>query len=346
MEKAPVYYGDYLQLDKILSAQDPESAKLNIRADDEMLFIIIHQTYELWFKQIMHELQIVEEVFSKNTISENSPDLYNAVHRLKRITTILNILVQQIDILETMTPLDFLDFRDLLRPASGFQSYQFKLLEAKLGLKFEHRHGQSYYTSQLRKEDLDKVKSLESQRTIIDLVNDWLCRMPFFEQNEYWRNYRKQFDNNSSLHDFWNDYRTIYKNSLSEAELGNLEVMDKLFFNKEYPEERSFGQKANRSMLFIMLYRDFPILQLPFQLLNTLLDIDELLSQWRYRHINMVQRMIGTRTGTGGSTGKDYLKGALDKHYIYKEIAEMTSFLIQRSKLPKLSPELNKSLGF
>ena len=87
-------------------------------------------------------------------------------------------------------------------------------------------------------------------------------------------------------------------------------------------------------------------MQMPFQLISLLLEIDEQLSTWRYRHINMVHRMIGTRTGTGGSSGKDYLKGALDKHYIFKEVAGLTSFLIERKSLPRLSPELEKRLGF
>jgi tryptophan 2,3-dioxygenase len=95
-----------------------------------------------------------------------------------------------------------------------------------------------------------------------------------------------------------------------------------------------------------MLYRGYPLLQLPFQLLNNLLDIDEQLSTWRHRHMNMVHRMIGTRIGTGGSSGKDYLKAAADKHYIFKEIAQLTSFLIERRKLPQLPKEVETRLGF
>src|SRR5271163_4649707 len=104
-ERPPVYYSNYLQLDKILDAQLPESTKEGIRADDEMLFIIIHQTYELWFKEILHELSIVREIFSQPNIQNNTPDIYNSVHRLKRITTILHVAVSQLGILETMTPL-------------------------------------------------------------------------------------------------------------------------------------------------------------------------------------------------------------------------------------------------
>src|SRR5690606_41311928 len=101
-------------------------------------------------------------------------------HRLSSMVTILRVLIHQIDIMETMTPMDFLDFRDMLRPASGFQSWQFKLLEAKLGLKFENRHGQEYYTHQLKPEHVKKNKEAESGRSSIELVNDWLERIPLF----------------------------------------------------------------------------------------------------------------------------------------------------------------------
>ncbi len=134
--------------------------------------------------------------------------------------------------------------------------------------------------------------------------------------------------------------------SLSPVEKSNLQQFDMLLLNRNYPAERSLSAAANRSALCIMLYRDYPLMQLPFQLINTLLDIDELMAMWRYRHLNMVHRMIGSRIGTGGSSGKDYLRGAMDKHYIYREFAELNSFLIERSKLPPLSEELKRGLGY
>ena len=126
MSKGNVYYSEYLQLDKILDAQMPESKLAGNEAHDEMLFIIIHQTYELWFKQVLHEIQSVTKVLNQDRIVDTSPDLQIAVHRLKRVVKILEIAVKQVDVIETMTPLDFLDFRDMLRPASGFQSIQSK----------------------------------------------------------------------------------------------------------------------------------------------------------------------------------------------------------------------------
>jgi len=104
--------------------------------------------------------------------------------------------------------------------------------------------------------------------------------------------------------------------------------------------------QACRAALFIMLYRGYPVLQLPFQLLNNLLETDEQLSTWRYRHMGMVHRMIGMRIGTGGSTGRDYLAAALSRHYIFKELAGLTSFLIERRRLPQLPAEMEQRLGF
>lgn len=339
-ERKPVYYGEYLQLDKILNAQTTESGKEGIRADDEMLFIIIHQTYELWFKQMLHELDIVRSIFKQPNIHNNAPDMYNSVHRLKRICRILDIAVSQMAILETMTPLDFLDFRDLLRPASGFQSIQFKMIEAALGLAYEHRHGKSYYLSQLTEQDIERVKKAESELSLITLINKWLERMPFVKNNNYWHDTEGE-------QDFWQKYRQAYIDSLQEGEKQNTKTFDMLFMNDgDYPVDRRFSADANRSALFIMLYRDYPLLHLPYELLNTLLEIDELLSLWRHRHIHMVQRTIGKRVGTGGSSGAEYLRGAADSHYIFKELAELTSYLMPRHSLPKLPESLVHDLGY
>ncbi len=326
MDKA-VYYADYLQLDKITGAQEPESFKEGREpAHDEMLFIIIHQAYELWFKQVLFEVNSVIDIMNKPVVNDNSPDMQTVVHRLKRVVTILKVLVQQIDIMETMTPMDFLDFRDMLRPASGFQSYQFKVLEAKLGLKYEHRHGQNYYLSQLKEKDIAIIKDAEDGKSVIELINAWLERMPFITDA------------------FWKNYEQVYVNSLADAEKSNAESFAEVFNNAS--AERHLSPRASRSALFIMLYHAYPMLELPFQLLDTLLEIDNQLGAWRYRHINMVQRMIGSRIGTGGSTGAGYLKGAMDKHYIFKELTQLNSFLVERKKLPQLPKEIEVKLGY
>jgi tryptophan 2,3-dioxygenase len=383
-----VHYSDYLQLDKILGAQLPESDKHQQPAHDEMLFIIIHQAYELWFKQLLYETGSVIDIMQLPSMNDNSPQLQTVVHRLSRCATILKVLVHQIDIMETMTPMDFLDFRDRLRPASGFQSWQFKLLEARLGLKYEHRFGQQYYVSQLRPEQIDIIKTAEKGQSLLELVNKWLERTPFFKEEENWKNFISSPGHASSAADqdsfvsgytssasrkgevsfgqenvggnrFWSEYRLRYQQSLADPEKANLDFFDAIFYEggPTFPDSdpspsagsdplRSLSPAACRSALFIMLYRGYPVLQLPFQVLNQLLEIDEQLSTWRYRHMSMVHRMIGTRIGTGGSTGRDYLKSALDKHHLFKEVAGLTSFLIERRRLPALSPEMERRLGF
>jgi len=237
-------YIDYLRLDKILESQYPESDKQNKPAHDEMLFIIIHQTYELWFKQLLYEVESVNTIMQKPSLNDNSPELQTVVHRLSRCATILKVLVHQIEVMETMTPMDFLDFRDMLRPASGFQSWQFKMLEAWLGLKYEHRYGQEYYISQLKQEQIDIIRKAESEQSLLELVNKWLERMPFFNEEDNWKNFqtsnaRSTGKPGSSFHIFWNEYRQRYLESLASEEKNNYDLFDEVF------AEDNIGSKKN-----------------------------------------------------------------------------------------------------
>ncbi len=340
------YYKDYLQLEKILAAQQPETFKEGQQpAHEEMLFIIIHQTYELWFKQIQFEIDSVLVIMNKEIVNDNSAELSTIVHRLKRVGIILKTLVSQIDVLETMSPMDFLGFRDVIRPASGFQSWQFKQIEATLGLKYEQRHGQEFYTSQLKKEELDIIKGAEILPSLLAAVNGWLQRMPFINDDVYWQNYQP-VSGNVEAPKFWNDYEFLFLNSLPEYDTSIQLSFKKIFNNEPADTERQLSYTACRAALFIILHREYPLLELPFQLLDTLLEIDNQLGNWRYRHVNMVKRMIGARSGTGGSSGLDYLKAAADKHSIFKEIAQLNSYLIDKRKLPALPMELEEKLRY
>ncbi|MEM9050677.1 MAG: tryptophan 2,3-dioxygenase family protein, partial [Bacteroidota bacterium] len=292
---------------------------------------------------IHYELDSIVNLMSKPTINDNDQTLQVVVHRSKRIIEILKLLVDQINVMETMTSLDFLDFRDLLRPASGFQSIQWKELEAKLGLLFEDRHGKEYYVSQLRPEDRDHVKGVEKTTSLLDLLNEWLERMPYFEDEKLWDG-ADLIDFES--HPFWSDYREKYDESLLEIEKGNLQLFDRVLGGKDDDEERRLSAKACRSALFIYLYRGYPLLHLPYELMVSLLEIDELMASWRMRHVNMVFRIIGGRVGTGNSTGRGYLKAALDKHYVFSELAMLNGLMMPRKDLPELPKSLEKELGF
>jgi tryptophan 2,3-dioxygenase len=342
-----LYYSDYIELDKILNSQHPKSFSSLEDGNDEMLFIIIHQAYELWFKQILFELDLVRSIFIRSRINDNSDDMSRVVYRLKRVVRILELINQQVSVLETMTALDFLEFRNHLLPASGFQSKQFRLIEAKLGLKMQQRYKAEYYKSTRRgglsEAELQELSQAESESTLKELIVQWLERMPFFEEG-YWKGYSGlDYLNDDQQHPFWAQYRDAYRNSLSENETGRLGEFDRVFFQEGRGDVPS---AAMRAALFITLYRNLPILHMPFELLNTLSEIDELLSNWRYRHFMMVRRMIGIRVGTGGTSGAGYLEGTLSQHYVFKEITEVATFLIERSKRPRLPATLKEKVSF
>src|SRR6266508_5311398 len=217
-----LYYSDYIELDKILNSQHPKSFESLEDGNDEMLFIIIHQVYELWFKQILFELDLVRHIFVQGRINDNSDDLSRVVQKLKRIGRILELINGQVSVLETMTALDFLEFRNLLLPASGFQSKQFRLIEAKLGLKMEQRYKKEYYKNtrrgSLSEIDLQDINQAESESTLKELIIQWLERMPFFDE-AYWKEYKQATQSASAnRHKFWIDYRSAYKDSLSKNE--------------------------------------------------------------------------------------------------------------------------------
>jgi len=332
----PLYYSTYLQLDKLLSCQQRESEKHGRPAHDEMLFIVVHQAYELWFKQILFELDAVIEAFHSDTVDERQ--VHIAVHRLTRIAEIQKLLLAQIRILETMTPLDFLEFRDLLYPASGFQSYQFRLVENRMGVRPSHRHlykpDQPYYAN-LSEEHQRLVQMSEMQPSLFDVIEDWLERTPFLSFHGF---------------DFLGEYEKAVRRSGQELRVADVDL--KAILDDEAHEalrranKRRFSRRAMVAALFISLYRDEPIIHPPFQLLTALIEMDELFTAWRYNHALMVQRMIGTKTGTGGSSGYDYLKGTLEPHKVFSDLLTISNYLIPRSELPVLPDDVKMYLGF
>jgi tryptophan 2,3-dioxygenase len=349
-DKAPAYYGSYLAVDKLLGLQTPLSLiEGKLHAHDEMLFIIIHQTYELWFKQILHELNACCEVLKKPSADDDGPDMNVVVHRLKRVVEIWKLLNHQVDVLETMTPLDFLDFRSSLEGASGFQSTQFRQIEATLGLRMESRFRPDYYKHTemggFNPADYNAIVEAEKGTSLLQLVEQWLRRMPFFDDS-FWQGWDgEEAGPDPQMPKFWRRYRKIYEASLSERDerIDLLGKFDEMFFKTGAAD---FSPAALRAALFIMLYRDEPLFRLPFALLNALIEIDEQVANFRYRHLQMVRRMIGTRIGTGGSSGEQYLQGAVNKNYIYKELAGIITFLIERRNLPQLPKRLHQALRF
>ena len=351
-----VHYLNYLQLDKILEAQHPLSNEKGEEAHEEMLFIIIHQAYELWFKQILHEISSAMELFQKDKIDEENVGII--VRRMDRVNKIMTTLVGQLDILETMTSLDFLDFRHHLSPASGFQSHQFRKLEVMLGLKIEKRHqfGDCPYHAQFEGEKKEEILNLEENQSIFMLVEKWLERIPFLNMED--------FDFTSKYEDAVNQMlekeiegikATKLTDSDREIRLRMIEENRKYFervlseteHNKAMKEgETSLSYKATMSALLINLYRDEPILHLPYQFLRSLVELDHKIATWRFRHVQMVEKMLGQKIGTGGSSGQGYLKETVDKHKLFTDLANIATLMISRSYLPELPKNIKETLGF
>ena len=245
-----VTYSSYLKLDELLRLQQPLS---DGPEHDETLFIVIHQVYELWFFEIIHELDHLNEMLRRG-------DTPRALHTFKRILTILKVVVAQIDVLETMTPLQFLSFRDRLESGSGFQSYQFRELEFLLGAK-NPRALTRYPEGSPARERLERRLAAP---TLWDAFLHYLANAGY----------------------------AIPVEALNRDVSQTIESMEAL-----HP-------------ILIEVYRKDATRS---TVCERLVDLDEGVQEWRYRHVKMVQRTIGTKMGTGGSAGAEYLMTTLNR---------------------------------
>ncbi|XP_036406601.1 tryptophan 2,3-dioxygenase A [Megalops cyprinoides] len=353
--KGGIIYGDYLQLDKVVTAQVLQSELKGNKIHDEHLFIVTHQAYELWFKQILWELDSVREIFISGHVRDER-NMLKVVTRMHRIAMIFRLLVDQFAILETMTALDFFDFRDYLSPASGFQSLQFRLLENKIGVADNQRvpYNRRHYRDNFRGQESEILLKSEQEPTLLILVEQWLERTPGLEEEGF---------------NFWGKLQTnIYEwlrlekekiEKLPESEtkeemLADLakhrEVFTALFDEKRHDHllskgERRLSYKALQGALMIYFYREEPRFQVPFQLLTSLMDIDTLMTKWRYNHVCMVHRMIGSKAGTGGSSGYHYLRSTVsDRYKVFVDLFNLATFLVPRDWVPKLNPSVHTFL--
>lgn len=353
-----VHYENYLGLDKLLDAQHLRSKAVGEEpAHEEMLFIIVHQAYELWFKQIIHELESVLVMFQEQDVDERN--IGTAIGRLNRVVSIQKLLIDQIQIMETMTPLDFLDFRNYLFPASGFQSYQFRMIENLLGLQEKGRmtYNGCPYFSVFAEPKQKKLKGIAKTGSLFDAIEDWLERTPFIRLGSF--NFLESYQQavgrmleKERAAIMASNYLDATEKEMRLKMLGNTDtyfqsVLDKKHHIKLQHEGKiRLSYKATIAALFINLYRDEPILHLPFRLLTCFMDIDQSLTSWRYRHSQMVLRMLGNKVGTGGSSGHTYLHETAVKHHIFKDLHNISTLLIPRSELPELPKKVQRELGF
>jgi tryptophan 2,3-dioxygenase len=250
-----ITYTNYLKIDELTDLQELKS---NPEEHDEMLFIIIHQTYELWFKQILHELGLLRQEMSKG-------NTWTAVKTMRRVLTIMKTLVSQVDILETMTPLEFNSFRSFLGQSSGFQSLQFRELEILCGLRLPvmleaHKDNP---------EHIAKLKQRMEEKTIWESFAQYLTQKDYPVETER-----------------TNEVGLMYSPS----------------------------EEIQQTLVTVM--KTEPELAL---LCELLVDFDEGLQEWRYRHVKMVERTIGRKKGTGGSEGVAYLHKTIN-HSIFPDL--------------------------
>lgn len=348
-------YSDYLRLDKILGAQEPLSDKAGKPAHDEMLFIQFHQINELWFKQILFELDDIQTRFFGALVDDR--DMQPITHYLARIVSIFKNLEGMIDILETMPAQSFIDFREHFGTASGFQSLQFRLIETRLGLLRDKRqpvfHGQ--FDENLKESSKHAIHAAEKAGSLHDQLENWLARTPFVALGRY---------------SFWDEYRAavhrMFQERMEAARSGlNGEILDKeldslkkgqdkfdgIFDQDKHAGAREEGLwrmewKALQAALFIMIYKEEPILQGPHSLLTHMMDVDALIARWRYRHALMVQRMVGHSMGSGGSSGYGYLLQTLEKHRIFTDLFALSTYLIPSRLVPALPESIRRETGY
>jgi len=350
-------YQNFLQLEKLLALQNPASEVAGNPQHDELLFIIVHQAYELWFKQILHEINSVMEYF-RNGVPENS--LLIIVERLSRVTEIQKLLIQQMRIMETMTAMEFLSFRNFLNPGSGFQSVQFRLIENKLGLHPENRvtYNSTDYTQYFKTQNQSVLQQSHTESTLAKLVESWLESFPFIDDNdgEFWKLYRKATEEMLTREKFVIDSNPHNNEEIQDTQtrghIKTCSIFEELFNEARYNELREagikrFSYRAMKAIIFIYSYRDYPIVQTAFRILTLLTDIDENIMIWRFHHLSMVQRMIGVKNGTGGSTGYHYLRATLSDNYkAFLDLFQVSTYLLPQVCLPPLPESLTSRMGF
>ncbi|XP_036097332.1 tryptophan 2,3-dioxygenase [Molossus molossus] len=353
--KGGLTYGNYLHLEKILNAQELQSEIKGNKIHDEHLFIITHQAYELWFKEILWELDSVCEIFQNGHVRDER-NMLKIVSRMHRVAVILKLLVEQFSVLETMTALDFKDFREYLVPASGFQSLQFRLLENKMGVLQNLRvpYNRRHYRDNFKGEENELLLKSEQEKTLLQLVEAWLERTPGLETHGF--NFWEKLEKNI-VKGLDEEFTVIQAKKESEEKeeqmaefLKQKEVLLLLFDEKRHEHllstgERRLSYRALQGALMIYFFREEPRFQVPFQLLTSLMDIDTLMTKWRYNHVCLVHRMLGSKAGTGGSSGYQYLRSTVsDRYKVFVDLFNLSTYVIPRHWIPKMNPITRKFL--
>jgi tryptophan 2,3-dioxygenase len=366
-ERAPHWpYWKYIDVEALLSLQKGTAASEGDLANDEVMFIVVHQIDELWFKLILREMVAVRDLFANAPVPEQS--LASAVRGIRRMQEILRQLAGHFALMETMTTRDYLAFRDKLSGASGFQSGQLREIEILMGLDHAERvplgHEHSYLDA-LREHDgspspaYDRVQArLADRPTLREVILEWLHRTPIQGSIP------SQPDDDERVRAFVESYLAAHAGAvhrglaladahslteLTEADVARLEGRARneiaqaqtfLLAEDEPEPQRARTSRIRAALVFIESYREVPLLAWPREILDGLTSFEQAFVIFRQRHARMVERMIGRRTGTGGSSGVDYLDATAIKYRVFHELWAVRTMLVRANDLPPLeAPE-------
>ena len=368
MPDKPMPYWDYIRVETLLSLQsgvDPREADLT---NDEVMFIVVHQIDELWFKLVLREMVSVRDLFARPQVPEQA--LASAVRGIRRMETILHQLASHFALMETMTTRDYLAFRDKLTGASGFQSAQMREIEILMGLPDAERVSlgpEGSYQKALEEHDgsespaLRRVRArLQDRPTLRDAVLEWLFRTPIQGSTP------AQADDAATVAAFAEAYLSAHRVAVERA-LSGARALAPTPADATRLEERARGELASAraylladdapeperasrircALVFIESYRELPLLAWPREVLDGLTSFEQAFVIFRQRHARMVERMIGRRTGTGGSSGVDYLDGTALRYRVFRELWAVRTLLVRAQDLPPLEgPERYGFAGF
>ena len=340
-------YGEYLQLADLLKLQGEDR---NVSAD-EMHFIIVHQTFELWFKQVIRELTEVRNILSQDHVSEEQ--IPQAVDDLNRTTEIFRLMGNQWSVLETLTPQGFLAFRDGLGTASGFESFQMREFEILLGLSNEDRlYGMDPIETFRKMAEnserdaaiLARLEDAASKPSLSESILRWVSRTPIMGSiagstgdsevvNEYVNSHLAAHEEiGKKAAEKMSNYGS------SDLEKTIARFKDSHAATIDYLKPEGIVNRSRAGLLFIESYRELPLLTWPRKLIDAIVELEESMVKWRHSHARMVERIMGRRIGTGGTSGVDYLD-ATSQYRIFKDLWAVRTILVK----PELRPELSNA---
>lgn len=337
-------YADYLQLHELLELQGDDR---NINSD-EMHFIIVHQTFELWFKQVIRELSEARNILGGDHVPED--DIPRAVDHLGRTTEIFRLMANQWTVLETLTPQGFLAFRDGLGSASGFESFQMREFEILLGLDNDDRIGGMDPLSSFRRMAegdersatiLARLEDAMSQPSLYESMMNWVERTPIMGSSYGSKgdaeNVRAYIETHLEAH------RAVCEEAAERSAGWGAGDPSKMAARMAAAHDGAVSflmpegevSRARAGLLFIESYRELPLLTWPRTLIDAIVELEESMVKWRHSHARMVERIMGRRIGTGGTSGVDYLD-ATSQYRIFKDLWGVRTILVKPEKRPAL----------